>query len=403
MTVLWNKEIEEINKTGYLSRRLSITDALIENFYNEILSIEERRLLELAFSPNPSQEDLDSLLKVWDIEVKGAAKSLMLSYFMKRHPGLKFTSYEGPRLKGLLSFYRFRNLKTISHYTKIGKALNKEGIEPVILKGGAMKFLRPELPRVMNDIDILVPEKDFMKSADIAVTLGYEYKKIDAHSIDLHEKDSEDGALDLHRFLNMDTGLEKNFLEGLFKRARCEIVFGVRTYVPLDEDLMFITLVNLARNLRDKTSQAGLLYSLFDCKFLLENNPDFNWELVKSNAKKTGTEVQMNFAIKFIDKISGNVLPEEIKKHMPFEKETNDYSNMVMFNRFYLEEIRTKCRAMRISEVIKKPSLWADYLLLKPKYQLLKCLKKHPKLIELMIKDLNKMYNFTKQETADAI
>ncbi len=50
-------------------------------------------------------------------------------------------------------------MKTIAHYTKIGKALNKNGIEPLILKGGAMKYLRQELPRVMNDIDIVIPEK----------------------------------------------------------------------------------------------------------------------------------------------------------------------------------------------------------------------------------------------------
>ncbi len=395
MQVLWKKEIEDIKDSGYLSTKLSITDALIENFYNEILTDAEKELLHLAFCENPSQQDLDNLLKDWDIEVKGSAKSLMLAYFMKRHPELKFTSYEEPRLKGLLNFYRFHNLKTIAHYTKIGKALNAKGIVPMILKGGAMKYLRQDLPRVMNDIDILVPEKDFMRSAEIAAPLGYWWEKVDIHSIDLHPNGSEEGALDLHRFIYMNTGHEKNLLSGLFKRAQSKTVFGVNTLVPSFEDMMFITLVNLARNLRDKTSRAGLLYSLFDCKFLLENKPDFNWEIVEENARKTKTEVQMNFAMKFIEKISSDVLPKELQENKLFEKETNEYSNMVMYNRFYLEDLRTKCRAMKFGNLFKNPAGIVDYIFLKPKYALLKSIRKHPMLIELFIKDLKtKKYEF---------
>lgn len=384
MQILWNKEIEEIDKSGYLNNNNSITDALIENFYNEILSCEEKELLKLTFSKNPKQEELDILLSKWDIEVKEASKSLMLSYILKRHPNLKFTSYEEPRLKGLLNFYRFRNLKTIAHYTKIGKALNKNNMEPMILKGGAMKYLRPDLPRIMNDIDILIPEKDFMRAAEIICPLGYEYEKIDIHSIDFHETGSEEGAVDLHKFVYMGTGFEKNFLEGLYKRANFETVFGVKSLIPSAEDMLFILLINLSRNLRDKTSQAGILYTLFDCKFFLETNPDFNWNIVKENARKTKTEVQMNFAIKFIDKISSDILPDEIKQNMPFEKETNEYSQIVMYKRFYLEEIRTKCRAMKLKEVIKNPAKWGEYIFLKPKYIILKSFRNHPKLINLV-------------------
>ena len=395
MQGLWNKEIEDIKETGYLNSNLSITDALVENFYREILKPEDAKLMKLVFLPNPTQEDLDNLLNSWDIEVKLANKSLLLSYFQKRHPQLKFPEYTGPRLKGLLLNYRFKNLQTIAHFSKIGKELNKNGITPIILKGGLMKFLRPDLPRTMGDIDILVPEKDWIKSADIAVSIGYRYDKVDIHSIDIHEGNSTsiDGILDIHRFVYFETGKEKCWLDGLFERATEQNVFGVKTLVPCFEDLMFITLTNLARNLRNKTSQAGLLFSLFDCKYFLDNKPDFDWNIVKENAKKTETEIQINFAMKFINKISTNVIPPDIQKQMPFEKEINDYSRMVMYKRFYLEEIRTKCRAMKIGEVITKPDQWFDYITLKPKYNFLKLFTKHPRLIEIFIKDLNKIYD----------
>ncbi len=397
MQVLWKKEIEEIKDSGYLNNDISITDALIENFFNEILYPTDKGLLQLAFSKTPAQQDLDNLLKDFDIEVKGGAKSLMLSYFMKRHPELNFTAYEGPRLKGLLNFHRFRNLKTISHFSKIGRELNKHGITPMLIKGGAMKFLRPDLPRVMSDIDILVPEKYLMKCAEIAEPLGYWWEKVDIHAIDLHPKGSDEGAIDVHKYIYMESGHEKSLLKGLYKRAVEVTAFGVKVLLPSNEDLMFIALVNLARNLRNKTSQAGLLYTLFDCKYLMESKPDFDWDIVRENARKTHTEIQMNFAMKFIEKISPDVLPEEIKHDKLFEKETNEYSNMVMYNRFYLEDLRTKCRAIKVGELLKKPEEIPEYIMLKPKYFLLKSIRKHPKLIELFIRDLKtRKYDFTK-------
>ena len=390
MDFLWKKEIDDIKNSGYLNKQNSITDALIENFFHEILKPEELELLRLVFEPNPTQEALDDLLTKWDIEVKAAHKSLLLAYFMNMHPELKFREYEGPRLKGLLTFFKFNNLKIISHYSKIAKALNNAGIIPVILKGGAMKYLRPNLPRVMGDIDALVKFEEFDKSIQIICSLGYTYNTIYQHSVDFHIEESEYGILDLHRFIHMDTGYEKKLLNGLYKRAIIQKVFQADTYVPSNEDMLFISLVNLARNLRDKTSQAGLLYTLFDCKYLLDSKKDFDWEIVKQNAKLTKTEVQMNFAIKFINKISTNIFPKEIRENTLFEKETNDYSNMVMYNRFYLETLRKKCKPIKILDAINSMHILKDYLKYKPKYALLKSLRKHPRLIEWFIKDLRK-------------
>ena len=393
MTVLWKKEIEEIKLTGYLNSKISVTDALIKNFYNEIMKDEEKSLMKLVFAPNPTQRELDELLKSWDIEVKRLPKNLLLSYFMKYHPELEFSSYCAPRLKGLLKNVRFKNMMVVSHFVKIVRALNEEGITPMILKGGAMRFLRPELPRIMGDIDILVHEKDFIKSMNIAKKLGYYWEKIDIHSVDLHDPKTGKNAIDLHKFIYFKTGCEKKFLPKLWKRAKKHNVFGVSAYVPSDEDMVFIALVNLSRNLRDKTSQSGLLYTLFDCNYFI-NQPNFNWETVKQNAKMAHAQIPMNFAMKFINQISPHIIPDEIKHNMPFENETNNYSNCVMYERFYLEDLRQKCRAIKVADVIRNKK-YREYLSLKPKYFLLKQLRNHPKLIEIFIKDLKtKEYNF---------
>ena len=37
MPVLWRSEIDKVIDTGYVNKETSITDALIENFYKEVM------------------------------------------------------------------------------------------------------------------------------------------------------------------------------------------------------------------------------------------------------------------------------------------------------------------------------------------------------------------------------
>ncbi len=189
--------------------------------------------------------------------------------------------------------------------------------------------------------------------------------------------------------------------KGLFKRANEQEVYGVKALVPSYEDILFITLLNLSNNLRDNKCRANLLYSIFDCKFLLDNKSNFDWNIVIENAKISGCEVQINFAMKFINKISNNILPKQFTENTLFEKETNDYSRIVMFKNFYYIELQAKSRAMKIQNVLKNPINLGKYLTLKIKYKTLKCLNKHPRLIEIFIKDLSKIYD--NKEMIDAI
>ena len=398
-TVLWNKEIDQIKESGYLNKNISVTDALIENFYNEILANEEKLLLKLIFSNNPSQEELDNLLKVWDIEVKQGSKSLLLAHFLKTHPELNATKYEEPRLKGLLLNLRFKNLQIISHFTKIGKEINKQEIVPIIFNDGLMKYLNPDAPRELADMDILVPEKKWVESAKIAKKLGYIFKKLNNFSFDiLEKKDALYGILNIHKFINFETKKENIWLKDLYKRTTKNEIYGVKVNIPCHEDLIFILLTSISQNLRNNKAQSDLLYQIYDCKYLLDNKPNFNWNIIIENAKKTKTEVQINFAIKFLNKISENIVPEEIRNNILFEKETNDYSKVVMFKRFYYIDLQKQCREMKIKDIIKKPKLWWKYITLKIKYKTLKSIQNHPRLIDLFIKDLVKVYNFEEED-----
>ena len=84
-------------------------------------------LVRLSLSENTSQKDLDRLLDIWDIEVKGGHKSLLLSYFQKYHPELDFHE-DAPRLKGLFNFYKFNNIRLAGEYKRIVRTLNAADI-----------------------------------------------------------------------------------------------------------------------------------------------------------------------------------------------------------------------------------------------------------------------------------
>ncbi len=387
-----NRIIEAAKDYQGTSKTDVFVDELVDKFHSELLSSDDKKLLELTFLSNPTQNELDDFLSQWDIEVAGGHKALMLSYFMKMHPELKFTKYEQPRLAGLLNFYRFQNLELIAHYTTIGRALNKEKIPVMILKGGAMKYIRKGLSRVMGDIDILVPEKDYTRSGKIAESMGYHSSWFE-HSVDLHKPGSKKGTLDIHQYIYMGTGCEKKLNSGLFKRATKANVFGVDSLIPCNEDMFFIALINMAKNLAENTSSTGILYALFDCKFLLETKPDFNWDIVIENAIKTKTQVHLSFAIKFINKIIPNLLPNKVKANNLLEKEINNHCALVLYERFYLRDIRTKCRELKILNVLKNRKLLSEYIELKPKYFLLKQLRKSP----ASVKFIFKMSSETKQ------
>lgn len=371
----------------------NIVDLLIEGFKTELMSPNDKNLIDMIFSLEPTQENLDLFLKKWDIEVAGGAKALMLAYFMKLHPELKFSEYVGPRLKGLLNFYKFQNIKLISHYTKICNELKKENIVPLIFKGGAMKHLRPQFPRVMGDIDVLVKLQDYEKAGHIAESMGYDCSW-DIHSVDLHPKNSEEGIMDIHKYIYMNTGAESNLNYDLFNRAKKEKVFGIETLVPCNEDLLFISLVNMTRNLTNKTSWHGVLFTLFDVKYLIESKLNFNWDIVVENALKTKTEMQVCFATKFINKIVPNLLPEKIQRNALFDKEVNDYCTLLLYQRFFLWNMKQKSHSLKFKDIFGSFENLKEYLRLKPKYFILKLFifRKNPILAKVILK-LNEKYN----------
>ena len=195
-------------------------------------------------------------------------------------------------------------------------------------------------------------------------------------------KGSNNGVLDIHKYIYMDTGKEEKLNKNLWLRSKTLTFLDIKTAVPSNEDILFILLINLARNLRNATSFSNILYSFFDFKYIVQSKPDFNWEILKENAKITRTQDQMYFSLYFIKVFLSDIIPNDILNiDNKCKKQLNDYCLKIYFNRIFLENLRQKNKNLTINDILKNTTLIKDYLKIKPKYFIMKRLRRFPFII----------------------
>lgn len=362
-------------------------DKVIDDLCKLIVPDDEKRLIDLAFTEQLTQDELDDFLQNWDIERYGAQKALLLAYVQKKWPQLDFGVYTGPRLKGLRSYYRFHNLELIAQYRKIVGRLNDIGIVPLVMKGGAMKHLRPELPRVMGDIDVLIADKkQFKQAMDIAASMGYTLSEA-RHSVDLYKAGTEQGVLDIHRYIDDCCSDYDKFNQAILSRAKEENVFGTRSLVPCNEDLVFIQLLNLGKNLAEYSSISGIMYVIFDLAYLTAK-ADFDWKIVQENMALTSMYWQIYLAGIFLNKIVPNLLPDLLNEGSA--DSLIEELNKRYFYAKYIHEARYKRKELYLWKVFAGRQSLAEYIRVKGKYQLLKHIWRSPRLLNLFFYGVRK-------------
>ncbi len=381
---LKNIKYKNNNSLPYCNDIKSVTDETVNYFINKYFSPNDIKLIQIATKNNVTQEDFDTFINSWDIEVEGGHKALFLSYFMKTHPDIIFPQYVEPRLKGLLQFYRFKNMKLISHFKKICTKLRENNIDILIIKGGAFRHLQPEYPRVMGDIDIIVRnKKDFEKAKNIVSEMGYTYEEF-PHSIDLHKEDSMEGILDIHHRLDILADTNDDIIQDFFKRAsKNEIFFINDIFLPSNEDLMFITLTNMVKNMCKNTSLGSIIYAINECKYLIESKPNFDWNIVKENTIKTHCETNIYITTKLINKLVPNLIPEM------FADNYRNLNTLLMYNQIFLPNLKEKSHTLKLTNIFKSWQNFREYFTIKPMYFMYKrkMIRKNPKITELILKN----------------
>ena len=304
----------------------SISEHIIEDYKSRYFTKSDEKLLKLYFKNDVSQEDLDNFLSVWDIEREGGQKALLLAYFMKQHPELTYPQYVEPRLQGVLKYFQYKNMVLMSHFKKICSAIKQKNVDIMIMKGGAIRHINHDYPRIMGDIDILVHIDDYKTAVDTALSFGYKYYAFQ-HSIDIYDPVAG-FLLDIHSMLDMFTSAnyKNSIYNEFFERARSEKVFNVENiYVPCPEDAMFILLVNFNKNLAQGMGTNNFLFYIADSIFLLNSKPDFNWDIVKQNAVKSKTESQIYITLRLLNEYISTKIP------VFFADEFNEKCRLLIF------------------------------------------------------------------------
>lgn len=367
-----------------------IVDATVRGLYEGFISKQDRQLIQICFRKNFNQKNLDKFLNDWDIEAAGSKEAVIVACFMKMHPELKFDTYTGPRLKGLINYLRFQNLELISHFSRIVRRLNQNGITPMVIKGGAMRYLRPDLPRVMGDIDILLrSDKELNTAKQVVKNLNYAFTDA-PHSFDVHPKDDlEKGILDIHRFFSFLPKLNEQINNELFNRAQKQKVFSVYAYVPATEDLAFICLNNLTLNLKHSASIQGVPHSIFDLVYLVSSKKNFDWDILIKDILHTHTEATSYLAMRFVNHVVPGLFPKKLFLNEKICKSLKSFIDHDKFYALYVHDVKFACKKLKLFRSMRSWSTFKNYLKLEGQHFFTKRILKHPLLIRLFLKYFN--------------
>ncbi|MDR2056386.1 MAG: nucleotidyltransferase family protein [Desulfovibrio sp.] len=346
---------------------------VIAVFRDQYVTPADRVLLNTVFADGPTQESLDECMRVCDIESLGAGKCILLSYLLHDHPELRLSDSDGPRVNGLITYFRFANMKVLAHFSKTGKAFNRAGIPMLLFKGAAMKVLRPDLSRPMGDVDVLVPKARMDEAVRICEGLGYlHYREESRHGVDFHTE--AESAVDVHHSLFDPPGDARAFQDNLFARAAPRRAFGVDFLLPCREDLCFLVMTNFTKNLREHTTLGGLYYALCDCRFLQKDKKDFDWAIVRKNAADSGKELEVRFAAEFMNAVVPGTVPDADRR-LPAGRDMEDFCNRIVFEEEYLRKRQRACQAIRVVDLKNRPWHFGKRIL---KFLLMKKLRRVP-------------------------
>ena len=94
--------------------------------------------------------------------------------------------------------------------------------------------------------------------------------------------------------------------------------------------------------------------------------------------------MQVGFAIKFINKIVPNLLPEDFSHEVMFEKAIQDYCKEVTFERYIFEPLQEYSRNMKIQDAFKTFNGILHYIKTKSTYKFYKKIRKDRQIIHLI-------------------
>ena len=210
------------------------------------------------------------------------------------------------------------------------------------------------------------------------------------HSKDFCEPVNNTGVLDVHRYLDFGKPCGAAFTEHLFARATKVRAFGIETYLPPHEDLAFIVIANLSKNLRNSTSVPSIVNAAFDVDWLMKDKADFLWEKVYADVRLTGMEYEFAAGTAFIEANTHGILSPEALNYSQFGHELAEYSNELWFKLYHRDPVRNRCKELRITRAFGSWQAFKTYVSDELYHQVLKHIDHHPRAVAWWLRHFDK-------------
>ncbi|MCR4663507.1 MAG: nucleotidyltransferase family protein [Endomicrobiaceae bacterium] len=298
-------------------------------YNNEILTDKEKLLISLLINKNPTEKDISILTSKMDVAKETQSFLLLLSYLGYLSSWKFFPQNFIPFLKGIYSFYQAKNIFKMSWLIEKIRVLQKANIPVMLLKGLALKYYyETGYPRIMNDFDIAVPEKDYKK----AITLLTDKNKYNGQSVPYHgEIDGNGIILEVHRWIfktHGDKGTD------IWERAVNIDFYGTKVCVMCPEDMLIHQLDNRSKDIFLDTFLDRRINFIFDCNHILNFTETIDIKQLYSRAATFSVLYSVKHMLSFISEFFPKKIDiNEIEKQFPYPKKYNLWvKNNIKYN-----------------------------------------------------------------------
>lgn len=295
----------------------------------------DERLIRLVLSDDAGQQTLDAFLQNWDLEHEGSRSGLILAIFKQQHPELDFHMYSGPRLDGLVNYFRFKNLSMLSEAARIAKDNRSRGKDYAVSGNCAMRLRVPQNPRFSTELAVL------------------------------------DSAA-------LRKSIYKPMADMILSRASEVELSGTKINVISAEDLFAMRMYDFGMSVAYVWGYECEEQLVCDLYYILLTDESFDWNTVVSYSRLKPVRKVASYVLTLLDTFHPGIVPSEVLgKVIGLADSYNwklcaDFKSDVVLPAFIQRSDRTIKGAKRLVVVLK--------------FKILKRLQGHPALIRLLTK-----------------
>lgn len=242
----------------------------------------------------------------------GGSLRMMPMLYKKLEPlGLRGKRYE--KIKGIYRYTLYKNSIIFSGFQKIVRALNKESIPVMLLKGGALilNYYQDKAVRPMNDIDILIEERHVKQALEILADLGWHdsMKRNFDLSLQMYPTVTLNGGsgfeLDVHWNIMTEYG-GNCFVSELWNEAFRVEYNNIPVYILSAEDQV---IHNCAHGV--KWNELPSIRWIPDVLTILENKPDLSWNAVVRKCRQRKLTLPVRNCLVYLKMSFGAPIPDD--------------------------------------------------------------------------------------------